>query len=185
MGRPSLREKRRRELAAALVRVLAEAGNGGATVAAVASAAKVPAGLVHHYFADKQELYAAGLELLVGAFHARLAARDGQPRLEAYADAALALDASSDIVAARAWVGFFAAAISDRALFQRMRRLLDAEIAAIQRRSGDRLSTEDASAVLAFVVGALVFGAFAPRRASGFAAPSLRKLLGELSTPVP
>jgi hypothetical protein len=29
----------------------------------------------------------------------------------------------------------------------------------------------------AFVVGALVFGAFAPRKAAGFAAPSLRKML--------
>jgi len=39
------------------------------------------------------------------------------------------------------------------------------------------LSTGDASAVVAFVVGSLVFGAFAPRKAAGFAAPTLKRVL--------
>jgi hypothetical protein len=47
----------------------------------------------------------------------------------------------------------------------------------VERRSQGSLSTADASAVVAFVVGALVFGAFAPRKTAGFAAPSLRKML--------
>jgi hypothetical protein len=34
--------------------------------------------------------------------------------------------------------------------------------------------------VLAFVVGSLVVGAFAPRKTAGFAAPGLRKLLEAL-----
>jgi hypothetical protein len=34
--------------------------------------------------------------------------------------------------------------------------------------------------VLAFVVGALVMGAFAPRKTAGFAAPSLHRLVAAL-----
>ena len=39
----------------------------------------------------------------------------------------------------------------------------------------------DASAVLSFVVGALVFGASAHRRAAGFAAPTLKELVWSLT----
>jgi AcrR family transcriptional regulator len=179
-----MRETRRRELASALIRVLAAHGQAGATIAAVAAEAGAPQGIVHHYFVDKQDLYGAALDLLVTRFRGRLrAASDDATRLEAYGDAALALDSNADVEAARAWVGLFAEALADPALFQRLRRLLDTEVVAIQHRAGDRLSTQDASAVLAFVVGALVFGAFAPRRAAGFAAPSLRRLIGALGGP--
>ena len=43
------------------------------------------------------------------------------------------------------------------------------------------LSERDSGAVLAFIVGALVFGAFAPRKTAGFAAPSLRALAAALA----
>jgi len=185
MGRPSLRETRRRQLASALIRVLATHGQAGATIAAVAAEAGVPNGIVHHYFVDKQDLYGAALDLLVARFRERLGTgREGASGLAAYGDAALALDATADVEAARAWVGLFAEAMADPALFQKVRRLLDTEVVAIQRRSGDHLSTSDASAVLSFVVGALVFGAFAPRRAAGFAAPSLRRLIEALGRPL-
>lgn len=87
------------------------------------------------------------------------------------------LDERSDVTAARAWVGVFAEAMSDAALFAKVRRIMDAEVAHVERRSRGTLSAADASAVVAFVVGALVFGAFAPRKAAGFAAPSLRRMI--------
>lgn len=40
--------------------------------------------------------------------------------------------------------------------------------------------TPDAGAVLAFVVGALVLGAFAPRKTAGFASPASRVILAAL-----
>jgi TetR/AcrR family transcriptional repressor of bet genes len=172
-----MRDGRRREIARALIRVLAAHGQAGVTVGAVAAEAGVAPGLVHHYFVDKQELYAVAMDTLVDEFRRRAAERGGSDALSAYADAALALDSNADLVAARAWVGLFAEALSDPALFQKLRRVLDAEVAAIQRRSGDAFSTDVASSVLSFVVGALVFGAFAPRRAAGFAAPALRRML--------
>jgi AcrR family transcriptional regulator len=181
MARPSLRAQRRRELAAAFARVLATHGQEGATVAALASASGVAPGLIHHYFRDKQDLYGAVVELLIGTFRSRVAARphgdgDGEgDAVASYGDAALALD-GGDVVAARAWVGLFAEAMSDSLLFDKIRRLLEAEMAQLERRGAGKLSNRDAGALLAFIVGALVFGAFAPRKTAGFAAPAFRQL---------
>jgi len=52
--------------------------------------------------------------------------------------------------------------------------------------SGDRarsryhLGAHEAGAVLAFIIGALVLGAFAPQKTAGFAAPALRRFLQSL-----
>ena len=67
----------------------------------------------------------------------------------------------------------FAEALRAPALFDQMRRLIDTEIVVIERRSGQELDAHEAGAVLAYVIGALVLGAFAPRKTAGFAAPGL------------
>jgi TetR/AcrR family transcriptional repressor of bet genes len=167
-------------LARAFVRVLGAHGQGGATIAAVAAEAGIAPGLVHHYFESKQDLYEMLLEELRAAFRRRLEACASADPLDAYVSAALALDERSDISAARAWVGVLAEAIGDPVLFAKVRRAMDAEVAQVERRARGTLSAADASAVVAFVVGALVFGAFAPRKTAGFAAPSLRRMLGAL-----
>jgi TetR/AcrR family transcriptional repressor of bet genes len=181
MGRPSNREERRKELLAAFARVLSTHGYAGATIAAVADEAGVTAGLVHHHFENKAELLTALVSDLVGRFRQRVRRyeTDGDPLL-AYVDGALRLDDQADLVAARCWVGVFAEAVRDPALFAQMRRLIDTEIAALRQRSGERFSDHDAGAVLAFVIGSLVLGAFAPRKTSGFAAPGLRKLVAAM-----
>jgi hypothetical protein len=74
----------------------------------------------------------------------------------------------------------FAEALRDPALFDQMRRLIDSEISAIERRSGQSLDAHEAGAVLAYVIGSLVLGAFAPRKTAGFAAPGLHKLVAAL-----
>jgi TetR/AcrR family transcriptional repressor of bet genes len=176
MGRPSLREQRRKEVARAFARVLGAHGRGGTTIAAVAAEAGVAPGLVHHYFEDKEELYETVFTELLAEFRRRLDEREGDA-LDRYVDAALALDDRSDVSGSRAWVGVFAEALANPGLFAKVRRMMDAEIAHLERRSGGTLSSADASAVLAFVIGALVFGAFAPRKTAGFAAPSLRKMI--------
>lgn len=182
MGRRSKREERRSEIARAFARVLASQGRGNATIAAVATEAGLAQGLVHHYFSGKQDLYEALLTELLAGFRRRMDAHPEADPLDTYVDAALALDEQSDTVAARAWVGILAEALSDPSLFAKMRRVLDVEVAHIERRSRGSLSTAHASAVVAFVLGALVFGAFAPRRAAGFAAPSLRQMIATLRT---
>jgi len=180
MARPSSRTKRRSEIARAFARVLAAHGQAGATIAAVAAEAGISPGLVHHHFTGKDDLYEALLGELLSEFRRRVSERETSDPLEAYVAAALALDERSDVTAARAWVGVFAEALGDATLFARVRRLLDAEIVQIERRAGGTLTAEDASAVVAFVIGALVFGAFAPRKTAGFAEPSLRRMLAGL-----
>jgi len=183
MARPSVRAERRAALTAAFARVLARQGYAGATVVAVAEEAGVAPGLVHHHFEDKADLLRSLLDRLVAGFRERTRALEGAgDPLEAYLEAALALDARADLVAARCWVGVLAEAVRDPGLGDRIRRLADAELELLRRRSGGALGPGEASAVLAFVVGSLVLGAFAPRRTAGFAAPAARRLARALRT---
>lgn len=177
-----MRAQRRAEILEAFARVLAEHGYAGATITAVAAEADVSPGLVHHHFEDKADLLTSLLETLIRRFRARTQHyEESSAPLAAYADAAVRLDDTADTVAARCWVGLFAEAVRDPELFARVRRLVDTEIEAIRRRSGGSLSTRDAGGVLAFIIGSLVVGAFAPRKVSGFAAPSLETLIAALA----
>jgi TetR/AcrR family transcriptional repressor of bet genes len=178
MGRPSVRAERRAQILEAFARVLAAHGYAGATIAAVAEEAGVARGLVHHHFTGKADLLASLLEDLMARFRRRTRElQAGADPLAAYAAAAVRLDATADAVAARCWVGVLAEAVRDPVLFVQVRRLLDSEIEVIRRRSGNRCSPQDAGAVLALIIGALVFGAFAPRKTAGFAAPALQRLI--------
>lgn len=181
MGRPSNREERRAEILIAFARVLADHGYAGATIAAVATEAGVAPGLVHHHFDNKAELLSCLLQDLTTRFRERIRSHEGEnDPLLAYIDAALKLDERADLIAAKAWVSIFAEALRDSTLFDQVRRLIDSEIATIQTRSRNRFSAQDAGAVLAFVIGSLVLGAFAPKKTAGFAAPGLRKLVAAL-----
>jgi len=185
MGRPSVREARRREIIDAFASVLADHGYAGATIAAVAGEAGIAPGLVHHHFKNKEDLLESLFDEMIVRFRRRIASMEAngqRDQLLAYTDAALALDATADVTAARCWVGLFSEAVRSPSLFRRMRRRLDTELAAIERRSGNTLSSEEAGAILAFIIGSLVMGAFAPRETGGFAAPALRRLLRALES---
>ena len=178
MGRPSNREQKRAEILHAFARVLADHGYAGATIAAIAVEAGIAPGLVHHHFDDKAELLRGLVHDLISKFRQRVHHYEAShDPLLAYVDGALKLDERADLIAAKCWVGVFAEAVRNPALFAQMRNLLDTEISSIERRSRGRLSTEQAGSVLAFIIGALVLGAFAPRKTAGFAAPGLRKLV--------
>jgi len=182
MGRRSVRTERRAQLVAAFSRVLADHGFAGATMAAVADEAGVAPGLIHHHFEDKQDLLRALLDSLLDGFRHRVSRYQARADpLSAYIDGALRLDGSADTVAARCWVGVLAEAVREREMFLKVRRLIDAEINAIQLRSGGELGVQEAGAVLAFIIGALVVGAFAPRKVAGFAAPGLKRLVGAMT----
>ena len=181
MGRPSVRVQRRADLTQAFARVLATHGYAGATIARVAAEAGVAPGLVHHHFKGKDDLLANLLGMLLAEFRQRARSREGNEHpLEAYVMAAIALEAGADTVAARCWVGVFAEALRDPALFARVRRLVDAELEAVASRSGGALSAHGSAAVLAFIFGALLLGAFAPRKTAGFAAPAASALVRAL-----
>ena len=179
MGRPSLRRERRAELTAAFARVVARQGYAGATIAAIAEEAGVAPGLVHHHFRDKADLLDSLLDALITRFRWRTGVKEvGSDALSAWLAAALELDETADLVEARCWVGVLAEAIRSPALAEKVRRIVDGEIEAIRRRAGGRMSPQEAGATLAFVLGSLVLGAFAPKRVAGFAAPAARTLAG-------
>lgn len=180
MGRPSNRDARRAQILSAFARVLADHGYAGATIATVAAEAQVAPGLVHHHFESKEDLLTSLLEDLVRRFREGIRGRDEGDGLQAYIDGALRLDDRADLTAARCWVGLFAEAIRSPALFKQFRRLIDAEISSIQARSRHALDAQQAGAVLAFIIGALVMGAFAPKKTAGFAAPSLQLLVAAM-----
>jgi TetR/AcrR family transcriptional repressor of bet genes len=180
MGRPSNRDQRRAEIVGAFQRVLAAHGYAGATIAAVAVEAGIAPGLIHHHFDDKHDLLGALLQQLIGRFRARVVSEASADPLLDYVDGALKLDERADVTAARCWVGVFAEAVRNPVLFKQVRRLIDGEISAIERRSGHALGTHEAGAVLAFIIGALVLGAFAPQKTAGFAAPALRRFVAAL-----
>ncbi len=173
MGRKSVREARRKQIVSAFAKVLANHGYAGATIEAVALEAGISPGLVHHHFADKKDLLNALFTELVLRFSGRLTETSVSPRgkVETYIDAALKLDEKSDHLAAKCWVGVLSEALRDPDLFARARRLLDGEISRIQALSDGKFSVAQSSALLAYILGALVFGAFAPKKAAGFAAP--------------
>lgn len=176
MGRPSKRAERRAEILDAFARVLANHGYAGATIAAIAEEAGVAPGLIHHHFRGKEELLTCLLDLLVADFRDRTRAEENaeQQGLYAYASAALRLGPGGT-QNARCWVGLFAEAVRDPTLFRKMRRVLDGEVSLIESRS--TLTPEQSAGVMAFIVGALVFGAFAPAKTRGFAAPCLHEIL--------
>jgi len=183
MGRPSNREERRRELVAAFARVLADHGYAGATIAAVAGQAGVAPGLVHHHFESKEDLLEALLQTLLERFRARVEAyqEGAEGPLMAYVDGALKLDARADLTAARCWVGLFAEAVRNPRLFARVRSVIDTELLAIQRRSRGQLSEKESVSVLAFIIGSLVLGSFAPKKTAGSTASGLRALVKALT----
>ena len=184
MGRPSQREQRRAEILEAFRHALADHGYAGATVAVVAEHANVAPGLLHHHFESKREMLSALLRAEISRFNTRVREYpESDDPLLAYVDAALKLDSRADHVGARCWVSMFAETLREPALFRQMRRFIDGQTAAIVDRGNGRLTDKEASAVLAYIVGSLVLGAFAPRRASGFAAPGARRLVRALLTP--
>lgn len=173
-----MRAQRRAEIVSAFAELLAGHGFAGATIAAVAERAGVAPGLIHHHFRDKEELLGALLDDLLTGFRARVRHYEADPaldRLLAYIDGALKLDDRADTIAARCWVGVIGEALRTPSLFARFRRLIDGEIASIGERS--KLDERQAGALLAFILGALVVGAFAPKKTAGFAADGARALL--------
>lgn len=182
MGRPSKRKQRRAEILQAFARVLAQHGYAGATMTALGAEAGIAPGLIHHHFVNKSELLDALLDSLLDGFRTRVQEEKDPDPLLAYIDGALRLDERSDLVSARCWVGVFSEALRNPALLRRMRRVIDNEITTIERLSGRHLDGQQAGAVLAFIIGALVLGAFAPQKTAGFAAPSLRRFVAALHT---
>ncbi|MEO1170862.1 MAG: hypothetical protein AAFX94_02265, partial [Myxococcota bacterium] len=141
--------------------------------------AELAPGLVHHHFADREELFSELVRSLYTRFRTSLNAADLAERL----NAALELRGPRGVRAARAWVGLFAEGVRSASVREAVSRVIDGEFVAVQRqleKAGVAEPGPMAAGLVSLVLGALVFGAFAPSRARGFAAPFARRVLAAM-----
>ena len=177
MPRPSNTQERRRQIAGALIKVMARRGYDGASVAGIAKAARLTAGLVHYHFESKQEILLAALDELVARHDAQLderlqAAGDDDPHAQvaAFIDFHLGVGADADPEALACWVLISGEALREpkvRAGFQAALAGMSTRLAAIVRRGVERrvfagVAPEPAAAaLLAAIQGYFVLAATA------------------------
>lgn len=173
MGRPSNTEERRQQIVAGLLRVMAERGYEGASVAAIAKAAGLAPGLVHYHFKDKQEILLTLAEQLAARVHERVASRlarvkggDARAKVDAFLDAFLATGADADPAAVASWVTISAEAIRQpevRAIYEKVVRTdiaqLEELVAAV---TGKRRAPAVAAGLFAAIQGYFVLAASVP-----------------------
>ena len=110
MPRPSNQSQRRRQIARAMMSLLAQRGYDGTSIAAVAKRAELNQGLLHYHFKNKQEiLLEVVLELGSGhleKLEAKLqeAGEDPIARLVAFIDLHLGLGSAADREALACWI---------------------------------------------------------------------------------
>lgn len=111
--------KRRREIADALLSIVAEDGIYGATIRAVAARAGWSTGVINHYFSDRRDLLLGGMRRAaeVGAERQQMIGRTmiGRQALEAVLEENLPLD-SRRLALSRIFVFFYAEAGVDPAV---------------------------------------------------------------------
>jgi TetR/AcrR family transcriptional repressor of bet genes len=193
MARPSNTDERRRQIVAALQRVMAERGYEGATIAEIARAADLSPGLLHYHFANKQEILVALVGRLAERVQARFAERvdggTGEPRkrLQAFLDALLAVGAGgADRDALACWVTIGAEAVRLREVrdayshaVREQLAMLDQLVRAVLVREGRSTARvrELSAGLLAAVEGAYQLATVVPGTVpEGAAAAALRRM---------
>jgi len=195
VGRPSNTEQRRAEIVDALRRVMAERGYEKATVAEVARAADLTAGLLHYHFQSKQQILLALVDHIAGKLEARFeqraaGARGPRARLDAFIDAHVARGEDEDPEAVRCLVAIGAEALRQREVREAYERYVAARLDQATGLVRDVLRDEGrstrrarflAAAVLAAIEGAFQLGTatsgILPR---GFAAQGLSRMVDGL-----
>lgn len=169
MARKQNREERRAEIVQALLRVMAHRGYERATVQAIAREASLTPGLLHYYFASKQEILVALVgtiaEVSEHRFAALLAEAEGpDARLGAYIRARLGMGpgAAPEIVAA--WVMVGAEAVRQPDVRQVYQQVIAAELRRAETLIVDALTASgrqpDGAHAIAAGLVALMQGAF-------------------------
>lgn len=133
--RPSNTGERRREIARALLCVMASDGYERATIVRIAKEAGLASGLVHYHFEKKAEILATLVGDLVTRFEARIArrteAREGAlGKLDGLLEALLSRGDDEDLDAVRCWTLVGAEAVKDA----EVRALYEAHVGALTER---------------------------------------------------
>lgn len=200
MGRPSNTEERRRQILAALIRVMARRGYDGAAIGDIARAARLTPGLVHYHFKSKEEILLSALDHIaarhLAGLDAAMAAAGGKAvdEVGAFIDVHLKLGAYADPEALACWNLLSGEALRNKRVRERFEAALAQVVGrlAASIRKGQQqweFSCDDveaaAAALVATIQGYFVMGASA--RATipkGSAARSARKMAEGLLKPV-
>lgn len=167
-------EARRRDVSAAVWRVLAAQGFGGLTLRAVATEMGATTGLLTHYFPSKKDLVAHALTLLDERRTATRRGDTGPGGLGALRTLLLDILPSTPQAAAdnRIWVGSWDAALADPGLtaghadrYARSRERIRHQVREAQRLGELPSADADdlAAAILSFTLGLVVQALFSPQ----------------------
>ena len=170
------------------MRAMAERGYEKASIQAIAAAAGLTAGLVHYHFGSKQEVLLALVDrlgaLLRSRFEQRLAeAESPWARLDAFIDAHLALDSTSDTDAVACWVTIGAEALRQPEVAAAYRVAVKTQLEQLEGLVRDVLVGEGrsrsaaqriAAGLLSAIQGAYQLGVVAQATPPGYAAETTR-----------
>jgi AcrR family transcriptional regulator len=188
MGRPSLAEPRRRQIIDGLRDAIVKHGLAEASVQRIALAAGVPAGLIHHYFASKEDLLIAAVDQIVedarGPLKAELDVLDPERALARALDF-LFLEAPADRERSILFNEIGVASFRRPQLRRRLAALTEymiAELVALLDHLPDRSRRDEENAELANTIVCLFYGADAQLSADPNAINlrRLRRTAGEL-----
>jgi len=152
---------RRNQLIEAAISSLHDHGYADTTVARIASKAGVSAGIVHHYFAGKDDLLFATMQHMLRELRAETIARLKQAagprqRLTAIVEANFAASQySPDVMTA--WLALYGSA-RQSANLTRILRLYDARLKSNLRHALKQLASKETAAEMAIGVSALIDG---------------------------
>ena len=196
MARPSNTNERRAQIATGLMKVMAKRGYAGASIADVASAARLTSGLVHYHFKDKREILLAALAALVARHDARLEQALGRAEngpageVNAFIEFHLGLGADADPQALACWILFSAEALRDGKVRSEYEKAIASTVARLEEaieRGVERavFRCEDvpaaASALVATIHGYFVLAATSPSLVPrGSAAGSAKRMAAGL-----
>lgn len=192
MGRTSMSKERRLQIVQSLQKVMATRGYEKASVKVIASEAGLNSGLVHHYFANKQEILFSLIELLGQRLqeryeeHLSASSTEPQERLFGFIDAFVGLGPRVDLEAVACWVAIGSEAIRQTEVqeiyrsflnktFEQLKLLLTEVLASEGRQIGQ--VTNMASGLLAAIEGSYKLAMAVPGLTpTGFAAPTLKQM---------
>lgn len=152
MGRPSNKDQRRHQIAAALLAVMAERGYEGASINITAERAGLAPGLIHYYFKNKHEILLYAIRELIAVVKQRydeIAATSKTPdaRLRAFVHARLAKGPGADSAAVASWVMIAAEAIRQpevKAVYEEAMATQQVQLKCLlSDYAGDRLKTNE------------------------------------------
>lgn len=161
MNRKDVEDGRRRQLIAATVDMLAEVGFGSTTLALIGRRAGVSAGLISHYFEDKDGLLEATLRSLAsrlarGTIERLKAARTPRERVQAVIDATLAPE-EFDPRTCGVWLAFWGQ-VSHSARLKRVQNVYQQRMLSNLRQALRHLVPDADARRLALALAAMIDG---------------------------